>query len=109
MHIFLSKPGVPIYGNEKYKHAFFIEKVILVSVLLNCVVIGLSSTPIIILSRLFNFNISGFIGFFDLSIFVLLPMAGIIAGFKIGDLYILIYNTFAGLLNIQKIELNNQL
>jgi hypothetical protein len=88
---------------------FSLKKVILLSVLLNCVVISLSSAPIIILSCLFNFNISGFMGFFDLSIFVLLPIGGIIAGFKIGDLYILIYNTFAGLLNIQKIELNNQL
>ena len=90
---------------------FSLNKVILLSVLLNCVVIGLSSALTIILSPLFFFNNSGFIGFFELSIVVLLPIpiAGIIAGFKIGDLYIFIYNTFAGLLNIHKIELNTRL
>jgi len=85
---------------------FSLKKVILSCVLLNCVVIGLSSVLIIILSRIY-FNNSGIMGFFELGIIgVLLPTAGIIAGFKIGDLYIFIYNTFAGLLNIHKIELN---
>jgi hypothetical protein len=49
-------------------------------------------------------------GFFELGIIgVLLPIAGIIAGFKIGDLYIFIYNAVAGLLNSHTIELNNRL
>jgi hypothetical protein len=47
------------------------------------------------------------LGFLDLGILILLPITGMIAGFKIGNIYIFIYNTFAGLLNIQKIELNN--
>jgi len=87
---------------------FSLKKLLLSFVLLNCVITGLSSVLIIILSRL-NFTGSGDMGFFELGIVVLLPIAGIIAGFKIGDLYIFIYNTFAGLLNSQKIELNNQL
>jgi len=88
---------------------FSLKKVILLFVLLNCVVIGLSSVLLIILSFLFNFNNSGVIGLFDTSIVILLPITGIIAGFKIGDLYILFYNILAGLLNIHKIELNNRL
>jgi hypothetical protein len=88
---------------------FSTKKLLLSFVLLNCVVTGLSSVLIIILSRL-NFNGSGGMGFFELGIVViLLPIAGIIAGFKIGDLYIFIYNTFAGLLNSQKIDLNTGL
>jgi hypothetical protein len=88
---------------------YSLKKLILLFIFLNCVITGLSTVPIIILSR-FNFNNSGIMGFFELGIIgVLLPIAGIIAGFKIGDLYIFIYNTFAGLLNSQKIELNNQL
>jgi hypothetical protein len=47
------------------------------------------------------------LGFLDLGILILLPITGIIAGFKIGNIYIFIYNTFAGLLNIEKIELND--
>jgi hypothetical protein len=86
---------------------FSLKKVILLFVLLNCVVIGVSSVLIIILSFLFNSSQPGILGFFDLGIVILLPITGIIAGFKIGNLYIFIYNTFAGLLNIQKIELNN--
>jgi hypothetical protein len=87
---------------------FSLKKVILAFIFLNCVVSGLSSVLIIILSR-FNFNNSGVMGFFELGIIgVLLPVAGIIAGFKIGDLYIFIYNTIAGLLNSHKIELNNR-
>jgi len=87
---------------------FPLKKLIISFVLINCVITGLSSVLIIILSRL-NFTGSRDMGFFELGIVVLLPIAGIIAGFKIGDLYIFIYNTFAGLLNSQKIELNNQL
>ena len=86
-----------------------LKTVILSCVLFNCGVIGLSSGLIIILSRIY-FNNSGGIGFFELGIIgVLLPIAGIIAGFKIGDFYVFIYNTFAGLLNIDKIELNTRL
>jgi len=85
-----------------------LKKVILSCVVFNCVVIGVSSVLIIILSRIY-FN-SGIMGFFELGIVgVLLPIAGIISGFKIGDLYIFIYNTFAGFLNIHKIELNTRL
>jgi hypothetical protein len=88
---------------------FSLKKVILSCVLLNCGVSGLSSVFIIILSHTY-FNNSGVMGFFELgTIGVLLPIAGIIAGFKIGDFYIFIYNTFAGLLNIDKIELNTKL
>jgi len=87
---------------------FSLKKLIISFVLLNGVVTGLSSVLIIILSRL-SFNNSGVMGFFELGMIVLLPTAGIIAGFKIGDLYILIYNTFAGHLNNHKIELNNRL
>jgi len=87
---------------------FSLKELIILFVLLNCVVTGLSSVLIIILSRL-NFNNSGVMGFFELGLVVLLPIAGIIAGFKIGDLYIFIYNVFAGLLNNHKIELNNRL
>ena len=83
------------------------KNVILLFVLLNCVVIGVSSIRIIILSYFFNFNNIGILGFFDLGMVILLPITGIIAGFKIGNFYIFIYNAFAGLLNIQKIELNN--
>ena len=86
---------------------FLLKKVILVFVLLNCLVIGLSSLLIIIFSYLFNFNNIGILGFFDLGMVILLPITGIIAGFKIGNLYVFIYNAFAGLLNKQKIELNN--
>jgi hypothetical protein len=87
---------------------FSTKKLIISFVLLNCVVTGLSSIIIIILSHL-NFKSSGVLGFFELGMAVLLPTAGIIAGFKIGDLYIFIYNIFAGLLNSHKIELNNRL
>jgi hypothetical protein len=88
---------------------FSLKKVILSCVLLNCGVIGLSSGFIIILSRIY-FNNGRAIGFFELGIIgVLLPIAGIIAGFKIGDFYIFIYNIFAGLLNTDKIELNTRL
>jgi hypothetical protein len=87
---------------------FSLKKVILSCVLLNCGVIGLSSVFIIILSRIY-FNNSGIMGFFELGIIGVIPIAGIIAGFKIGDFYIFIYNTFAGLLNIDKIELNTRL
>jgi len=86
---------------------FSLKKVLLLFVLLNCVVIGLSSVLIIILSFIFNYNNIGILGFFDLGIVILLPITGIIEGFKIGNLYIFIYNAFAGLLNKQKIELNN--
>ena len=81
---------------------FSLKKVILLFVLLNCVVIGLSSVLLIILPFLFNYNNKGILGFFDLGMVILLPITGIIAGFKIGNLYIFIYNTYAGLLNIQK-------
>jgi len=87
---------------------FSLKKLILSFVLLNCVVTGLSSVLIIIISHL-NFNNSGVPGFFELGIVVFLPIAGIIAGFKMGDLYIFIYNTFAGFLNSHKIELNTGL
>jgi hypothetical protein len=88
---------------------FSLKRLIILFVLLNCVVTGLSSVLIIILSRI-NFNSSGVMGFFELGmVVVLLPTAGIIAGFKMGDLYIFIYNTFAGLLNGHKIELNNRI
>jgi NADH:ubiquinone oxidoreductase subunit 3 (subunit A) len=86
---------------------FSLKKVILFFVLLNCVVIGVSSVLIIIFSFLFHYNNIGILGFLDLGILILLPITGMIAGFKIGNIYIFIYNTFAGLLNIQKIELNN--
>ena len=86
---------------------FSLKKVILFFVLLNCVVIGISSLLIIIISILFNYNNIGILGFFDLGILILLPITGIIAGFKIGNLYIFIYNIFAGLQNIQKIEFDN--
>ena len=86
---------------------FSLKKVLLLFVFLNCVVIGLSSVLIIILSFIFNYNNIGILGFFDLGMVILLPITGIIAGFKIGNLYVFIYNAFAGLLNIQKIELNN--
>ena len=85
-----------------------LNKVILLFVLLNFVVISVSSALVIILSSLFNFNNSGVVGFFELSMVILLPIVGIISGFKIGNLYIFIYNIFAGLLHIHKIELNNQ-
>jgi hypothetical protein len=87
---------------------FSLKKIILLSVLLNGVIIGLSVALIIILSSL-TINHNRFMGFFETGMIVLLPIAGIIAGFKIGDLYIFIYNTLAGLLNLHKIELNNQL
>jgi hypothetical protein len=87
---------------------FSLKNVILLCVLLNCVVTGVPSLLILILSG-FNFNNSGIMGFFELGALVLLPIAGIMAGFKIGDLYIFIYNIFAGLLNFQKIELNSRL
>ncbi len=87
---------------------FSLKTVILLCVLFNCVVTGLPLLLITTLSYL-NFNNSGIIGFFELGVIVLLPIGGIIAGFKIGDLYIFIYNTFADLLNIHKIELNNRL
>jgi len=78
---------------------YSLKKIILLFIFLNCVITGLSTVLIIILSR-FNFNNSGIMGFFELGIIgVLLPIAGIIAGFKIGDLYIFIYNAVAGLLN----------
>lgn len=109
MHITSEKEEFP--GMEMmYKNMqFSLKKVILSCVLLNCGVIGLSSGLILILSRIY-LNSSRGIGFFELGIIgVLLPIAGIIAGFKIGDFYIFIYNTFAGLLNIDKIELNTRL
>lgn len=87
---------------------FSLTKVIISFVLLNCLITGLSSILIILLSRP-NFTSSGILGFFELSIIVLLPTAGIIAGFKIGDLYIFIYNAFAGLLNHHKIEVNHRI
>jgi hypothetical protein len=87
---------------------FSLKKVIISFVLLNCVVTGLSSLFIIILGHL-NFNNSGIMGFFELGMVVLLSTAGIILGFKIGDVYIFIFNTFAGLLNSPKIELNGRI
>ena len=88
---------------------YSLKKIILLFIFFNCVITGLSTVLIIILSR-FNFNNSGIMGFFELGIIgVLLPIAGIIAGFKIGDLYIFIYNAVAGLLNSHTIELNNRL
>jgi hypothetical protein len=87
---------------------FSLKKLIISFVLLNCVVTGLSSVLIIILSRL-TFNSSGVMGFFELGMIILLPTVGIIAGFKMGDLYIFIYNAFAGLLSSHKIELNNRI
>jgi len=86
-----------------------LNKVILLFVLLNFVVISVSSALVIILSSLFNFNNSGVVGFFELGMVILLPIVGIISGFKIGNLYIFIYNIFASFLNIHKIELNNQI
>jgi hypothetical protein len=85
-----------------------LKKLLLSFVLLNCVVIGLSSVLIFILSSL-NLKSRGVMGFFELGIVILLPIAGIIAGFKIGNLYIFIYNTFAGLLNTHKVDLNDGL
>lgn len=110
MHISCQKQEFQYRGMRSMNLHFSLRKVILLSVLLNCVVPGLSSALIIILSGLFFFNNNGLIGFFGLCVVVLLPIpiAGIIAGFKIGDLYILIYNIFAGLLNMHKIELNNR-
>jgi len=88
---------------------FSLKKLIIPFVLLTCAVTGLSTVLVIILSRI-NFNSSGVMGIFELSIVVvLLPIAGIVAGFKMGDLYIFIYNAFAGLLNGHKIELNYRL
>lgn len=87
---------------------FSTKNLLLPFVFLNCVVTVLSSVLIIILTRL-NITSSGIMGFFELGIVILLPIAGIIAGFKIGNLYIFIYNTFAGLLNTQKVDLNNGL
>ncbi len=86
-----------------------LKKLILSFVLLNCVVIGLSLVLIIILSHL-NLKSGGVMGFFELGIVVvLLPIAGIIAGFKIGSLYIFVYNIFAGFLNHHKVDVNNGL
>lgn len=85
-----------------------LKRLLLSFVLLNCVVIGLSSVLIFILSSL-NLKSSGVMGFLELGIVILLPIAGIIAGFKIGNLYIFIYNTFAGLLNTHKVDLNDGL
>jgi hypothetical protein len=105
MHISCQKEGFPGMEMITMNTHLSLKKVILSCVLLNGGVIGLSSGLIMIISRIY-LNTSGGIGFFELGIIgVLLPIAGIIAGFKIGDFYIFIYNTFAGLLNIDKIEL----
>jgi len=88
---------------------YSLKEIIFLFIFINCVITGLSTVLIIFLSRL-NFNNSGIMGFFELGIIgVLLPIAGMIAGFKIGDLYIFIYNAVASLLNSHKIELNNRL
>jgi hypothetical protein len=86
---------------------YSLKKLIISFVLLNCIVTGLSSVLIFFITRL-NLNSSGVMGFFELGMIVVLSASGIIAGFKIGNLYIFIYNVFAPLINSNKIELKNQ-
>jgi hypothetical protein len=82
------------------------KKMILVIVLFNGVIAGLSSALIMALNQI-SLNSRGMFGFLDMGMIVILSMAGVIMGLKMGDLYIFVYNIFASPLKHRKIRVNS--
>jgi hypothetical protein len=79
------------------------KKLIMVFVLLYGIIAGLSSALIMAINQV-SLNSRGMFGFSELGIIVILSAASVITGFKMGDLYIFIYNIFAGLLKGHEIK-----
>jgi hypothetical protein len=79
------------------------KKLILVIVLFNGITAGLSSAVIMAFNQISLGN-RGMFGFFELGMIVLLSMAAVITGLKMGDLYIFVYNIFASLLKSHQIR-----
>ena len=83
------------------------KRLIVVFVLFNGIIAGLSSALIVVINQI-SLNSRGMFGFSELGMIVILSTAGVITGFKMGDLYIFIYNIFAGLLRSHKIKVNSK-
>lgn len=83
------------------------EKLIMVFVLFYGIIAGLSSALIMVINQI-SLNSRGMFGFPELGMIVILSTAGVITGFKIGDIYIFIYNIFAGLLKSPEIRVNSR-
>jgi hypothetical protein len=79
------------------------EKLIMVFVLFYGIIAGFSSALIMAINQV-SLNSRGMFGFSELGMIVILSTAGVIMGFKMGDLYIFIYNIFAGLLKGHEIK-----
>jgi hypothetical protein len=83
------------------------KKLIVVFILFYGIIAGLSSALIMAINQI-SLNSRGMFGFSELGMIVILSIAGVITGFKIGDLYIFIYNIFACLLKGHEIRVNSR-
>jgi hypothetical protein len=81
-------------------------RLIVVFILFFGIIAGLSSALIMVINQI-SLNSRGMFGFSEMGIIVILSTAGVITGFKMGDIYIFIYNIFAGLLKSHKIDVNS--
>lgn len=79
------------------------KRLIMVFVLFYGIIAGLSSALIMAISQI-SLNSRGMFGFSELGMIVILSIAGVITGFKMGDLYVFIYNIFAGILKGHEIR-----
>jgi hypothetical protein len=83
------------------------KRLIVVFVLFYGIIAGLSSALIMVINQI-SLNSRGMFGFSEMGIIVILSTAGVITGFKMGDIYIFIYNIFAGLLKSPEIRVNSR-
>jgi hypothetical protein len=72
------------------------------------IIAGLSSALIMVINQI-SLNSRGMFGFPELGMIVILSTAGVIMGFKMGDLYMFVYNIFAGLLKNHKVKVNSRI
>jgi hypothetical protein len=84
------------------------KRLIVVFVLFYGIIAGLSSALIMVINQI-SLNSRGMFGFPELGMIVILSTAGVIMGFKMGDLYMFIYNIFAGLLKNHKVKVNSRI
>jgi hypothetical protein len=84
------------------------KRLIVVFVLFYGIIAGLSSALIMVINQI-SLNSRGMFGFPELGMIVILSTAGVIMGFKMGDLYMFVYNIFAGLLKNHKVKVNSRI
>ena len=83
------------------------KKLIMVFVLFYGIIAGLSSALIMAMNQI-SLNSRGIFGFSEMGMIVILSIAGVATGFKIGDIYIFIYNIFASVMRSHKIRAYSQ-